>query len=383
MTLACEDDFYVLRFSRENYINGLNNGEADEDGVEAAIEHVATINETVRTGEWVGDCFMYTNSTNRLNYLVGDQSYTVSHFDQGMYVLGYLPRDGRIYLADKDVNVVSFGLSLNMVEYQTLILRGDMDTAAELLQDVPQDQMNKIARFLEGQGYKEMALEVATDPEHRFDLALSLNDLDTALKIAREANIEHKWKIVGDAALAAWNLSLATECFTNAKDVGSLLLLHTASNNRNGLRELASQASEAGLHNVAFSTLWSLGDVDGCINLLLQTNRLAEAVLFAQTYKPSRAPELVVKWKESLESSGKTKVSRLIGVPPGAPDIVSTDDELFPEWDEYIRLEKEGIVSEPPSSKSLIDVNGDDDDEDEKEPATATNGGTEEEAEAE
>jgi coatomer subunit beta' len=25
--------------------------------------------------------------------------------------------------------------------------------------------MNKIARFLEGQGYKEQALEVATDPE--------------------------------------------------------------------------------------------------------------------------------------------------------------------------------------------------------------------------
>lgn len=379
VTLACEDDFYVLRFSRENYINGLNNGEADEDGVEAAIEHVATINETVRTGEWVGDCFIYTNSTNRLNYLVGDQSYTVSHFDQGMYVLGYLPRDGRIYLADKDVNVVSFGLSLSMVEYQTLILRGDMDTAAELLQDVPQDQMNKIARFLEGQGYKEMALEVATDPEHRFDLALSLNDLDTALNIAREANVEHKWKIVGDAALAGWNLSLAQECFTNAKDVGSLLLLHTASNNRNGLRELAGQASEAGLHNVAFSTLWSLGDVDGCINLLVQTNRLAEAVLFAQTYKPSRAPELVVKWKESLESSGKTKVSRLIGVPPGAPDIVSTDDDLFPEWNEYIRLEKEGVVPEPPSSESLIDVNGDG--EGDKAHATATNGGTELEAE--
>lgn len=381
VTLACEDDFYVLRFSRENYINGLNNDEADEDGVEAAIEHVATINETVRTGEWVGDCFIYTNSTNRLNYLVGDQTYTISHFDQPMYVLGYLPRDGRIYLSDKDVNVVSFGLSLSMVEYQTLVLRNEMDMANELLKDVPEDQMNKIARFLEGQGYKEMALDIATDPEHRFDLALSLNDLETALEIAREAKVEHKWKIIGDAALAGWNLSLAQECFTNAKDVGSLLLLHTASNNREGLRALAALASESGLHNVAFSTLWSLGDVDGCIDLLVQTNRLAESVLFAQTYKPSRAPELVVKWKESLESSGKAKVSRLIGVPPGAPDIVSTDDDLFPEWDEYIRLEKEGgaVTAEPPSSESLIDINGDG----EKEPASATNGGTELEAEAE
>ncbi|KAJ5931787.1 hypothetical protein N7516_006276 [Penicillium verrucosum] len=378
VTLACEDDFYVLRYSREEYINGLNAGEADEDGVEAAVELVATINETVRTGQWVGDCFIYTNSTNRLNYLVGDQTYTISHFDQPMYVLGYLPRDGRIYLSDKDVNAVSFGLSLSMLEYQTVVLRGDMDMASELLKDVPQDQMNKVARFLEGQGYKEMALEVATDPEHRFELALALSDLQTALTIAREANVEHKWKIVGDAALAGWNLALAQECFTNAKDVGSLLLLHTASNNRSGLKALAAQASESGLHNVAFSTLWSLGDIDGCIALLIQNNRIAEAVLLAQTHKPSSAPKLVVQWKESLEQSNKSKVARLIGVPPGAPDVASTDDDLFPEWDEYIRLEKEGAIPEPPSSESLIDVNGDD-----EEPASATNGAPEADEEVE
>lgn len=365
VTLACEDSFYVLRFSRENYVNGLNAGEADEDGVESAFEVVTDINESVRTGQWVGDCFIYTNTTNRLNYLVGDQTYTISHFDQAMYLLGYLPRDGRIYLSDKDVNAVSFSLSLSMVEYQTVVLRGDMDLAAELLKDVPQDQMNKVARFLEGQGYKEMALEVATDPEHRFDLSLSLNDLETALLIAREANVEHKWKIVGDTALATWNLALAQECFANAKDVGSLLLLHTASGNKTGLRSLAQQATEAGLHNVAFSTLWTLGDVGGCIDLLVQTGRLAEAVLFAQTYKPSLAPQLVLQWKESLEQSGKTKISRLIGVPPGAPENVTTDDDLFPEWDEYIRLEKEGgsaalvpdaPAAEQPSSESLIDV---------------------------
>lgn len=386
VTLACEDTFYVLRFSRENYINGLNEGEADEDGVESAFEVVTDVNESVRTGQWVGDCFIYTNSTNRLNYLVGDQTYTISHFDQGMYVLGYLPRDGRVYLADKDVNVVSFGLSLSMVEYQTVVLRGDMEMAAELLKDVPQDQMNKVARFLEGQGYKEMALEVATDAEHRFELALALNNLDIALEIAREANVEHKWKIVGDAALAGWNLSLAQECFANAKDVGSLLLLHTASGNKDGLRKLAEQASEAGLHNVAFSTLWSLGDVDGCIDLLVQTNRLAEAVLFSQTYKPSRTPELAVQWKGSLEQSGKTKIARLIGIPPGAPDTITTDDDLFPEWDEYLRLEKEGIVADAPSTGSLIDVNGDEAAEEAGEAAAEetaeTNGAAEVEAEA-
>ncbi|QKX60639.1 uncharacterized protein TRUGW13939_07785, partial [Talaromyces rugulosus] len=372
VALACEDTCYILRFSRENYVNGLNAGEADEDGVESAFEVVTDISETVRTGEWVGDCFIYTNSTNRLNYLVGDQTYTISHFDQPMYVLGYLPRDGRIYLADKDVGVVSFALSLSVVEYQTLVLRGDMDSAAELLPDIPSEQMNKIARFLEGQGFKELALEVSPDSEHRFDLSLALNRLDIALELARAADVEHKWKTVGDAALTTWDLGLAQECFTHAKDLGSLLLLYTSSSNAAGLRSLAEQASAAGLHNVAFSALWTVGDIDGCADLLVQTNRLAEAVLFAQTYKPSKAPSLVLQWKESLEKGGKPKVARLIGVPPGADDGTTTDDDLFPEWEEYLRLEKEG-PPEPPSSESLIDVGGE---------GEAVNGAAEVEAEA-
>ena len=298
---------------------------------------------SVRTGQWVGDCFVYTNSTNRLNYLVGDQTYTISHFDQPMYVLGYLPRDGRVYIADKDVNVISFAISLSVVEYQTLVLRGDLDTANEMLADIPEDQKNKIARFLEGQGYKEQALEVATDPEHRFDLALSLNKLSIALDLARKADIEHKWKTVGDAALNSWNIALAVECFEKAKDFGSLLLLHTSTCDANGLRRLYEQATEGGSNHIAFSCLWQLADIDGCIDLLQQTNRLGEAVLFSQTYKPSRAPEAVAQWKEALEKDGKGKVSRMIGLPPG---VEGADEELFPEWEEYLRWEKEGVREE-------------------------------------
>ena len=306
------------------------------------------INESVRTGQWVGDCFIYTNSTNRLNYLVGDQTYTVSHFDQPMYLLGYLPRDGKAYIADKDVNVVSYALSLSVVEYQTLVLRGDMDTAAEVLAGIPDDQKNKIARFLEGQGYKEMALDVATDPEHRFDLALALHNLPIALAIARAADVEHRWKTVGDAALAAWDLPLAEECFTNAKDLGSLLLVYTSTCNADGLRQLTQQADAAGAHNIAFTCLWQLADLDACIDLLVRTHRLPEAVLFAQTYKPSRAPALGREWKRSLEGGGKGKVARMLGMPPDEEG--EGDADLFPEWKEYLRLEAEG------GTGSLVDV---------------------------
>lgn len=291
----------------------------------------------------MGDCFIYTNSTNRLNYLVGDQTYTISHFDQPMYLLGYIQRDMRIYLADKDVNVTSFSLSLSVLEYQTLVLREDLETANELLPSIPADQLNKIARFLEGQGHKELALEVATDPEHKFDLALALGQLPIALELAREADVEHKWKTVGDAAMTGWDVALAAECFRSAKDLGSLLLLYSSTGDRDGLRSLSEQASAAGAHNIAFTCLWQMADIEGCIDLLTKTGRIAEAVLFSQTYRPSLTPKSVGLWKESLEKEKKTRVAKTIGVP-------GDDEELFPEWEEYLRLESEGVT--------LIDVNG-------------------------
>lgn len=145
--------------------------------------------------------------------------------------------------------------------------------------------------------------------------------------------------LVGDTALAAWDVSLAAECFTHANDLGSLLLLYSSTADREGLAALAAKAAEVGVHNIAFSSRWLLGDVDGCVDVLVKTDRLAEAALFSQTYKPSRTVEVVKQWKASLEKNKKGRVAKVIGL-PGAEG----DEELFPEWDEWLKLEKEGIT---------------------------------------
>ena len=143
----------------------------------------------MQSAKWVGDVCIYATA-NRLQYVVGDQPYTITHIDSGYYLLGYIARDGRIYLADKDANVISYALSLAFVEYQTVVLRGDLDAAEEVLSTIPADQMPKVARFLDGQGLKEKALEVATDPEQRFDLALQVGKLDVASSLA-EGTMNH------------------------------------------------------------------------------------------------------------------------------------------------------------------------------------------------
>lgn len=319
VAICSEESFYVLKFNRvafQTYLErvGGPNGITDE-GVEEAFEFVAEISETVKTGCWVGDCFIYTNTANRLNYLVGNQVTTIAHFDTPMYLLGYIARDNKVYLTDKDLGVVSYLLPLAVVEYQTAILRQEFAAAERVLPTIPVDHRNKIARFLETQGLKEMALQVSTDQDQRFDLAIALNNLAVAFEIATVADRSEKWAVVGDAALNAWNFPLAEECMKRAKDLEGLLLLYQASGNGRGLYELSKMAMEVGKHNIAFSAHLLLGNVDSCLDLLKSTDRLPEAALFARTYMPSQMTPIAKEWRDSLLQQGKSRIAKTIANP--------------------------------------------------------------------
>lgn len=156
-------------------------------------------------------------------------------------------------------------------------------------------------------GLKELAIKVTNDPDHKFDLSLQLDDLDTALDITRtvpELEAEPKWKAIGDKALAVWRFDLARECFEKSGDLSALMLLLLSIGDRNGLKKLANDAGgrtlsfvsrtnstdtipvEKGQNNLAFATLFQLGDTKSCVDLLVRTQRIPEAAIFARTYAP-------------------------------------------------------------------------------------------------
>ena len=68
-----------------------------------------------------------------------------------MYLLGYIPKDNRVYLGDKELTVVSYALLLSVLEYQTAVMRRDFDTADKVLPTVPREQRTRVAHFLEKQ----------------------------------------------------------------------------------------------------------------------------------------------------------------------------------------------------------------------------------------
>ncbi|XP_072249091.1 coatomer subunit beta'-like [Leuresthes tenuis] len=299
--IATEESFFVLRYLPER-VSAIQESKAEmtEDGIEDAFEVLGEVQELVKTGVWVGDCFIYTSSVNRLNYYVGGEIITIAHMDRTMYLLGYIPKDDRLYLGDKELNIVSYSLLLSVLEYQTAVMRKDFSTADKVLPTIPKEQRTKVAHFLEKQGFRQQALAVSTDPEHRFELALHLGELKTAYDLALEAESEQKWKQLAELATTKCQFSLAQECLHQAQDYGGLLLLATTSGNVEMVGKLAEGAEEDGKTNVAFLTYFMQGRLDKCLDLLIKTERLPEAAFLARTYMPSHVSRVVKLWKESL-----------------------------------------------------------------------------------
>jgi coatomer subunit beta' len=72
---------------------------------------------------------------------------------------------------------------------------------------------------------------------------------------------------------------VAETCLNKAKDLSGLLLLYTARGSAKGLELLAPDAEEAGRANIAFLSLFLLGRISECVDLLLASNRIPEVLL--------------------------------------------------------------------------------------------------------
>ena len=110
-------------------------------------------------------------------------------------------------------------------------------------------------------------MEVTTDPDHKFELSLQLDDLNSALEIVRTLNAveaETKWKLDDDRALAVWRFDLARECFERASHLNSLMLLLT-NGDCIGLSKLAGDAEAKGQNNVAFACRLQLEEARKCM----------------------------------------------------------------------------------------------------------------------
>jgi len=200
-----------------------------------------------------------------------------------------------------------------------------------------------------------MALAISTDNDHRFELAIQLDDLEQALTIARSSPVagsEAKWRSLGDRALAAWHIALAEECFRRANDLSALLLVYTSTGDRQGLATLAKLAEARGANNIAFAARLSLGEAEPCVDLLLATDRAPEAAMFARTYAPRHVGKAVGQWKSSLETAKRPKLAAALADPDAQPE------EFVEGWEEALARADELASAAAPAVEPIPIANG-------------------------
>jgi coatomer subunit beta' len=344
--LACEDAAYVLAHNQEVTAQALQAGNISlEDGIVGSFDLLYEISDNITSGKWVGDCFIYVNNVGRLNYSVGGQIETLVHLDTTAggatqhTILGYLAKEDRVYLIDKGLNMVSYRVTLAVLQYQTAVMRGDFDTANDLLAGIPEEEYTKVARFLESQGFKEEALQVTQDPDHKFDLSLELGHVDMAHQILLETpeedkestDTQTKWKRLSDAALKNTNLDLCEAASIASNDYSGLLLFYSATGNFAGMERLAKLATAGNKTNVAFVANILTGNIEACAELLIATKRLPEAAFFVRTYMPSKIDEVVALWKKDLSTVSESAANSL-----ARPQ---EHKELFPDMDIALQVE--------------------------------------------
>ena len=124
---------------------------------------------------------------------------------------------------------------------------------------------------------------------------------------------------------------MAQDCLQKADDFGSLVLLASASGNRDLMSQVASGSREKGQNNISFLSYFVLGKLDECLQLLIDTNRLPEAAFFARTYLPSEISRVVTLWKEELKKTNE-KAAQALADPteyenlfPGYQDLLKTE----------------------------------------------------------
>lgn len=90
-----------------------------------------------------------------------------------MYLLGYIPKDDRLYLGDKELNIVSYSLLVSVLEYQTAVMRRDFGMADKVLPTIPKEQRTRVAHFLEKQVSKGNSFSL----KHNWTLNMSCRKL--------------------------------------------------------------------------------------------------------------------------------------------------------------------------------------------------------------
>eukprot|EP00796_Vickermania_ingenoplastis_P010656 gene10656-7403_t len=324
VALATATSIYILKYDVESVHEFIENNKENPDaipsnGLEFAFNVADEVEDVAEQLLWVGDCLVFQNNNRRLNYFIGGEVNCLAILRPNEYILGYLSKANRIFCIDKDKNITSYQLQHDAVAYMAAIVREDFEEAEELLKNVPTQSKYKLAQFLQSRGLIEQALQLTTEEEHRFALAIELKRLDLAKELVAAKPSVQKWKQLGDLALQDGDIAMALEGYRLSGDINGALLIMSSTRDMEGISALGDEALQSGKANVAFTCFHLTQRYKDCVQLLRQAGKNAEAAFYARTYCPNFIEEVVQEWKENPAITAR--IREAIANPEAYPNL--------------------------------------------------------------
>lgn len=75
------------------------------------------------------------------------------------------------------------------------------------------------------------------------------------------------------------------------------------------LTQLGLKSIEEGFFNIAFNCFVQTNDLEKCLEILIQTNKIPEAALFCRTYFPSKLLDVLSIWNAEMNKLDQSERS--------------------------------------------------------------------------
>ncbi|RHW74153.1 beta prime COP protein [Trypanosoma brucei equiperdum] len=320
VAIVTDSAFFTLRFNSDDVVDYFDaHDSTPEEGLDFAFEVVEEVMESAKEVLWVSNCVVFINQAHRLCYYVAGEINSIAVVSRDQYLLGYLPKENRVLCIDKDLNITSYLIPLGIIECMTAVARGDLVAVQALVPPLGAREKLLVARFLQSRKYLELALEVTSEDDHRFELALQLGRLTMAEEIAKQSGSVGHWKQLADVALTKGAFQLAKEALCKCGDSNGLLLLYSCVGDMEAISKLGDTCVANGRLNIAFTCFHLTRRYADNVDLLCRTGKLAEAAFYARTHCHGKVDEVVEKWKLGLVRL--PRVSEAIANPTAYPNL--------------------------------------------------------------
>ena len=157
---------YLLEFHAERMAAHLGESAA---GVEGCLEVLSELDGSEQSGVWYKHAYLFV-SQNKLQLVRGEHTEKLAFVPSQRFLLRYIPSLDLVFFADARCALFGYSLDHALLDYECAVVDQDFELANQLLPAVSPAQYDRVARFLDVQGFPESARPVAG---HSFEATVS------------------------------------------------------------------------------------------------------------------------------------------------------------------------------------------------------------------